>query len=144
MQTFTQFEGKHSDITGKVLGAFYTVYNTLGFGFNEKVYENAMVIELNKQGLHAEPQVPIPVYYANHLVGNYIVDMIVNQLVIIELKASKVIHPEFESQLLNYLKASVIEVGMLLNFGIKAEFRRKVFDNQKKGDFSWTKPGLIE
>lgn len=122
----------HEDVTDKILKAFYKVNNTLGFGFLEKVYENAMAIELRKLGLQVEKQKNIKVYYEQEEVGDYYADLLVNRLVILELKAAEALREEHEAQLINYLKATSIEVGLLLNFGKKAEFRRKVFSNNRK------------
>lgn len=120
----------HSDITGKILEAFYKVYNTLGYGFLESVYEKAMLIELQKFGLFVERQKRIKVYYEGIQVGDYFADLIVNNCIIIELKAAENIHSEHEFQLLNYLKATEIEIGLLLNFGKRPEFKRKIFTNK--------------
>lgn len=122
---------KHTDITEKIIKAFYKVYNTLGFGFLEKVYENAMFIELRNLGLFVEKQRRIKVYYEGQEVGDYFADLIVDEKVIIELKASEALCVEHEFQLINYLKATEIEVGLLLNFGKKPEFKRKIFSNEK-------------
>ncbi len=130
-------DGKHADITGKIIGAFFKVYNTLGYGFNEKVYENALVIELRKAGLKAVEQQEIMVYYDGENVGDYRTDIVVNDVVIVELKAVHELAKEHEAQLLNYLKATTVEVGLLLNFGIKAEHKRKVYDNERKGSLAW-------
>jgi GxxExxY protein len=119
----------HSDLTSKILSSFYKVYNKLGYGFLEKVYENALKIELESEGLLVEKQKPIAVFYNEHLVGEYFADLIVDNKVILELKASEFIRDEHEFQLINYLKATEIEVGLLLNFGKKPEFKRKVFSN---------------
>ena len=108
---------KHAEITDKVIAAFYKVYNTLGYGFLEKVYENAMVIELRKQGLEVQAQTPITVFYESQVVGEYFADLLVACAVIVELKAAKDLCDEHEAQLLNYLKATPYEVGLLLNFG---------------------------
>ncbi len=121
---------KHSNLTEQIIGAFYTVYNSLGYGFLEKVYENALYIELRKLGLFIEKQKRIQVFYDNTLVGNYFADLILNDAVIIELKAAESLCEEHEYQLINYLKATEIEVGLLLNFGKKPEFRRKIFSNK--------------
>jgi len=121
---------KHSDITEKIIKAFYKVYNTLGYGFLEKVYENALLIELTRDGLNAEKQHRIIVRYDGCEVGEYYADIIVNALVIIELKAAEALCQDHEFQLINYLKATDIEVGLLLNFGKKPEFKRKVFSNK--------------
>ncbi len=133
------FEGKHSDLTKQIIGAFFKVYNTLGYGFSEKVYEKALVLELQKLGLKVKQQQKILVYYDGQEVGEYFADIIVNQVVIIELKAVRQLLKEHEAQLLNYLKATRIEVGLLLNFGPKAEHKRKVYDNTRKGSLVWTK-----
>ena len=121
---------KHSDLTGKILKAFYNVYNELGYGFLEKVYENAMMIELKKMGLDSEKQRPIKVYYDEILVGDYYADILVEDKVILELKAIENICPEHEVQLVNYLKATEIEVGLLLNFGPKPQQKRRVLTKE--------------
>lgn len=123
---------KHSEITQKIIGAFYKVYNMLGYGFWEKVYVNSLLIELRKLGLICEPQHQIKVYYDKQEVGFYITDIIVNNCVIIEVKAAESLCEEHEFQLINYLKATEIEVGLLLNFGKKPECKRKVFLYEKK------------
>lgn len=120
----------HSDLTDKIIKAYYRVYNTLGFGFLEKVYENAMVIELRKMGLEVQKQAPIKVLYNEQLVGEYYADIIVEQSVIIELKAAISLCEEHEFQLINYLKATEIEVGLLLNFGKTPQFKRKIHTNK--------------
>ena len=117
---------KHSVLTSAIIGAFYDVYNELGYGFLEKVYENALVHELRKRGYHVQQQAPIDVTYDGLLVGQYFADLLVNEVVILELKAAKAIAEEHEAQLLNYLKATEIEVGLLLNFGPKPEVKRKI------------------
>jgi len=118
--------------TELIIKAFYNVYNDLGYGFLEKVYENAMVIELGRLGLKCLAQVPIKVHYVGYLVGKYFADIIVNDKIIIELKAAESLCPEHEAQLLNYLKATNIEVGLLFNFGKKPQFKRKVWTNEYK------------
>ncbi|MBP6431774.1 MAG: GxxExxY protein [Ferruginibacter sp.] len=123
---------KHSDITSLIIKGYYAVYNKLGYGFLEKVYENALAIELQKLGLNCKLQYAIHVFYDNEKVGFYIADMLVNDCVIIEIKAAECICEEHEAQLTNYLKATDIEVGILLNFGKKPEFKRKVFSTEFK------------
>ena len=123
---------KHKELTEEIIRIFYKVYNTLGYGFLEKVYENAMMIELRKSNIPATPQSPIQVLYEDKVVGEYFADILVDEKVIVEIKAVKNLNPEHEAQLLNYLKATEIEVGLLLNFGPKPEIKRKVFDNSKK------------
>ena len=132
-------EAKHKDITELIIKAFYTVYNTLGYGFLEKVYENAMVIELPKLSLKVVPQARIVVYYDERQVGEYSADLLVQDAVIVELKATRALTPQNEAQLLNYLKATTYEVGLLLNFGPKPQIKRKVYDNERKGDLSWVR-----
>jgi GxxExxY protein len=124
---------KHKELTDRIIGLFFKVYNSLGYGFLEKVYENALLLELKIAGLQAFVQQPITVYYLNCEVGNYYADMIVDEKVILELKACDSLCDEHRFQLVNYLKASSIEVGLLLNFGKKPEFRRVVFSNPRKG-----------
>ena len=123
---------KHEEITEQIIKAFYKVYNTLGYGFLEKVYLNALLIELTEMGFNAEINKRIYVYYKDRVVGDYISDMIVEDMVICELKANESLSEENESQLINYLKATEIEVGLLLNFGKRPEIRRKIYDNDKK------------
>lgn len=118
------------DITDKILKSFYTVYNSLGYGFLEKVYENALCQELISMGLFCEKQRPVEVFYKDQKVGQYFADLIVENSVIIEIKAAEGIAEEHEFQLINYLKATDIEVGLLLNFGKTPQFKRKVFQNE--------------
>jgi GxxExxY protein len=128
---------KHTDITDLIIKAFYTVYNTLGYGFLEKVYRNALTIELRKLGLDVIQEARITVYYDGQVVGEYFADLLVASAVIVELKAVKSLLSEHEAQLLNYLKATPYEVGLLLNFGPKPEIKRKAFDNSRKGSMRW-------
>jgi GxxExxY protein len=123
---------KYKELTEVVICCFYTVYNALGYGFLEKVYENSLFHELSKQGISALSQHPITVFYDNKMVGEYYADVVVENSLLVEIKAARNILPEHEAQLLNYLKATEIEVGLLLNFGPKPEFRRKAFDNARK------------
>ncbi len=122
-----------SEVTEVTIKAFFHVYNALGYGFLEKVYENAMVVTLKQWGVAVGQQVPVKVYFEGELVGDYFADLVVADSVIAELKAADGINPAHEAQLLNYLRATDKEVGLLLNFGPKAEFRRKVFSNDRKG-----------
>ena len=122
----------HADVTEAIIKGFYYVYNTLGYGFLEKVYENALRLTLAKAGYSVSKQVPIKVHFEGQLVGEYFADLMVNNMVIIEVKAADGIAMEHEAQLLNYLKATEIEVGPLLNFGPKAEFRRRILSNDRK------------
>ena len=122
----------HSDLTSEIINAYYKVFNTLGYGFLQKVYENALLIELRARGLFCARQVPIDLFYEKEKVGFYFADLIVNDCVIIEVKAADSLCEEHEAQLTNYLKATNIEVGLLLNFGKKPEFKRKVFSSEFK------------
>jgi GxxExxY protein len=123
---------RHGEITEKIIGVFFDVYNELGFGFVEIVYHRALLIALAEAGLKVETQVNLPVFFRGHLVGDFLADILVERAVILELKAASELVPANESQLLNYLKASPVEVGLLLNFGPKPKFKRLVFDNERK------------
>jgi GxxExxY protein len=123
---------KHKDLTDKILKSYYEVYNELGYGFLEKVYQNSLFIVLAEEGFKVVAQQPIHVYFRGKMVGEYFADLIVNDLVILELKATPVLLEEHEWQLSNYLKASNIEVGLLLNFGQVPTFKRKIYFNDKK------------
>jgi GxxExxY protein len=123
---------KHRELTDQIIQAFYTVYNKLGYGFLEKVYVNALMIELEKSGINAKYQQPLRVLYDNVTVGEYFADIVVDDLIIIEVKAAKGLTLDHEAQLLNYLKSTRCEVGLILNFGPKPEFKRKAFDNARK------------
>jgi GxxExxY protein len=122
----------HQELTGEILKAFYAIHNRMGFGFAEKIYENSLSIELEEMGHKCVQQHPISVYYKGQIVGQYFADILVDDLIIIELKAAELIVSEHEAQLINYLKATKYEVGMLLNFGAEAKFKRKVFANARK------------
>ena len=122
----------HKDLTDKILKAYYTVYNELGYGFLENVYEKAMLYELQILGLKVERQKAVNVYYKGMVMGHYITDLIVEDKVILELKSQPEITEAHEAQLLHYLRGTTIEVGLLLNFGQKPAFRRKVFTNERK------------
>ncbi len=124
----------HEELTDKIIRCFYNVYNGLGYGFLEKVYENALLIELRNSGLVAENQVSIKVYYLGLEVGNYYADILVENKVILELKAGDMEQTiiNHELQLTNYLKATNYEVGLLLLFGIKPQVKRKIFSNDIK------------
>jgi GxxExxY protein len=122
----------HQELSDKILRAFFNVYNTLGYGFLEKVYENALFIELKSLNIYCERQKPIEVYFKSEKVGDYYADIVVENKIILELKAAESLVPEHEAQLLNYLKATEIEVGFLLNFGKKPEFKRMILENKLK------------
>jgi GxxExxY protein len=122
----------YKELTDTIIRVYYDVYNELGYGFLEKVYQNAMYLELKHRGFEVQAQKQIKVHYKGVEVGEYYADLIVNNLVILELKASEVLVHENEVQLLNYLRATDKEIGLLLNFGKKAEFRRLIFTNDRK------------
>ena len=132
MNTDIQDTTKHKELTEKIIRIFYRVYNKLGYGFLEKVYENAMIVEFMIECIPAVAQFPIKVVYKEEVIGEYFADILVDEKVIVEIKATKTLVLEHEAQLLNYLKATDIEVGLLLNFGPKPEIKRKVFDNNRK------------
>jgi len=119
---------RHSDLTGAIIGAAYRVYNSLGAGFLEKVYENALALEVRRSGLEVGQQVAIPVRYEGELVGDYVADLVVGGKVIVEVKAVNGLDAFHEAQLINYLKATGIEVGLLLNFGREMEIKRRILD----------------
>lgn len=123
---------KHSDLTEHIIGGFYAVYAALGYGFLENVYGKALKIELERRGMNARNELPIKVYYLGQLIGEYFADLVVNDLIILEIKAVRTLVDEHEAQLLNYLKATPYEVGLLLNFGPKPETKRRSFDNTRK------------
>ena len=123
---------KYKELTDKIIKIFYRVYNKLGYGFLERIYENAMMIEFKRESIPAVSQSAIKVFYEDEIIGEYFDDILVDDKVIVEIKAAKYLVVENEAQLLNYLKATNIEVGLLLNFGPKPEVKRKVFDNYRK------------
>ena len=122
----------HKDLTELILKTYYEVYNELGYGFLEKVYQNAMYLELKNKGFQVIAQKKIKVFYKSLEVGDYYADLMINETIILELKAAEYIVEEYEQQLINYLRGTNCEVGLLLNFGKKPEFRRKVFENSRK------------
>jgi GxxExxY protein len=123
---------RHSDLTELVIGTFYEVYNELGQGFFENVYEQAMLIALKAKGLEIQNQVPVPVWFRGQKIGFYEADLVVAGVVLLELKACRALDPSHEAQLLNYLRSTTIEVGLLLNFGPRPHVRRFVFQNERK------------
>ena len=120
-------------MTEKVIGAFYEVYNVLGSGFLEKVYENALAVEFEEEGLKFRKQVPIEVLYKGKNVGDYFADFVVEGKVVVEVKALSEFSGNEKGQLLNYLRGTDLEVGLVLNFGREAGVKRKVLDNEFKG-----------
>ena len=123
---------KHGDLTQKIIGEFYDVYNELGHGFLESVYEDAMLIALGEAGLEVERQVPVPVWFRGRRIGDFKADIIVEKKVVLELKTARNLDPTHEAQLLHYLKATEFEIGLLLNFGSRPQFRRLILDNDQK------------
>jgi GxxExxY protein len=119
-------------LTRSIIGIFYEVYNELGHGFLESVYENSLAIALRDKGFEIHQQIAIPVWFRGKQVGDFDADLLVNKLILLELKTAREIDPSHLAQLLNYLKASEIEVGLVLNFGPKPEFKRVVFGNDRK------------
>jgi GxxExxY protein len=123
---------KHADVTERIIGIFYDVYNELGYGFHECVYEEALVIALRQAGLATNRQIALPVWFRGHKVGEFRADLLVENSVLLELKSARSLEPAHEAQLLHYLKSTEVEVGMLLNFGVRPQFRRLLFDNERK------------
>ena len=124
----------HRNITEAILNVYYEVYNELGSGFLEKVYQNAMYFELKERGYQVEAQKQIKVYFKKQLVGEYFSDLLVEDKVIVELKATEVLMNVHMAQIMNYLKATEIEVGLLLNFGEEPEFKRIIYTNDRKNN----------
>ncbi|MBV9211897.1 MAG: GxxExxY protein, partial [Acidobacteria bacterium] len=132
-QINADFRGlKHGELTQKIIGVFFEVYNELGCGFLESVYEKSLEVALTSAGLNVHRQIQIPVWFRGQKVGDFTADILVNECVLLELKAVRTLDAAHEAQLLNYLRATDIEVGLLLNFGLKPEFKRLVFDNPRK------------
>ena len=119
-------------LTGQIIQLFYKVYNTLGYGFIESVYHNSMIVELVRNGIAVETEKAIAVYYDGNVVGTFSADLVVEGRIILELKSKDTLHAAHEAQLLNYLRATNIELGFVFNFGRQAEFRRKYFSNKNK------------
>jgi GxxExxY protein len=130
---------KHEELTSEIIGIFYDVYTELGHGFLEKVYQNAFYYALLEAGFRVEPRKKMKVHFRNRIVGEYIADLVVNETVILELKAAECLVEAHENQLLHYLRCTEMEVGLLFNFGIKPEFKRKVYDNDLKPNLKKSK-----
>jgi len=123
---------KHFELTEKIIGAFYDVYNELGHGFLESTYAEAMLVAFEAMGIKAAREVSLPVWFRGSKIGQYFADILVDEKVLLELKASRRLESAHEAQLLHYLRATEIEVGLLLNFGVQPQFRRLLFDNERK------------
>jgi GxxExxY protein len=128
----THYQGAPGWATDAILGAFYEVYNELGAGFLESVYEAAMAIVLGTMRIHVERQAQVGVRFRSAVIGSFRIDLIVGSRVAVEIKAAKTLDPAHEAQLLNYLRATDLEVGLLLNFGARPEFKRLVYSNDRK------------
>ena len=122
---------KHSDLTEKIIGVFYDVYNELGHGFLESTYTEALVVALAESALSTAREVPMPVGFRGKKIGQDFAELIVDGVVLLELKAARNLDPAHEAQLLHYLRATDIEVGLLLHFGFRPQFRRLLFDNER-------------
>jgi len=124
----------HADITEKIIEAAYYVYDYHGFGYLESVYENSMAIKLRQMGFDVKTQHPIKVYFEGEVVGDFKADLIIDDTIIVELKAVESMHKRHEVQLVNYLKSTEVEIGLLINFGDELKFKRKIFSNNRKRD----------
>lgn len=133
---------KHRALTQKIIGVFYEVYNELGHGFLESVYEAAFAVALSSKGLAVLRQIEVPVWFRGKKIGDFTADMLVDKCVLPELKAGRALDSAREAQLLNYLRATEIEVGMLFSFGLKPGFKRLAFDNARKQ--RGERPSLLE
>jgi GxxExxY protein len=133
---------KHRQLTQKIIGVFFEVYNELGHGFLESVYEAAFEVALVSNGMSVFRQIEVPVWFRGRKIGDFTADMLVEKSVLLELKAGRSLDPAHEAQLLNYLRATEIEVGMLLSFGLKPEFKRLAYDNDRKQ--GGRRPSLLE
>jgi GxxExxY protein len=123
----------HGNLTGAIIRVFYDVYNDLGYGFLEKVYSLAMAVALKDAGLSFNREVAIPVWFRDTQVGDYRADFLIENLVIVEIKAMRALDVVHASQVTNYLKATDLEVGLLFNFGPTPMFKRIVFSSERKG-----------
>lgn len=122
----------HSDATDMSIGAFYRVYNRMGYGFLESVYRNALTRELTKAGVPFEREVPIDIWYDGERIGHFKADFLVDGRVVLEVKATQALIDADRSQLLNYLRGSKVEVGLLLHFGPKPRVERTIYTNERK------------
>jgi len=135
-------EFKHRQLTQRIIGVFYNVYNELGHGFIESVYHRAMELALTSDGIQSCSPIVIPVWFGGHQVGDFEGDILVERSVLLELKAVRTLDSAHQAQILNYLRATDIEVGLLLNFGVKPEFKRLIFDNQRKAGHQTLEPTI--
>jgi len=130
-------ESKHREVSSLCIKAFYNVYNVMGYGFSEKVYHNALIVELRRLSLNVVKEQKILVHFRGQVVGEYFADIVVNDVLILELKAVKELIDQHEAQVLNYLRATKYEVALLLNFGPEPEIQRKSYNNSSKGNMPW-------
>ena len=128
---------QHKNLTSKIIECAYKVHNKLGYGFLESVYQNAFMLELEKSGLNAQQEYPVKVFYDDEIVGNFIADILVEEKVVLELKSVKELHPAHEVQLNNYLKATGIQVGLLINFSDSVQIKRRVFTPGRKTTYEF-------
>jgi GxxExxY protein len=120
------------EITETIIAAFYEVYNKLGSGFLESVYRAALIIVLTRLGLRVETRAVLPVHFESRIIAEFRPDLVINGKVIVEIKVARTLDPSHSAQLLNYLRASDMEVGLLMNFGARAQFKRQYYDNERK------------
>jgi GxxExxY protein len=130
----------HQDVTERIIKVFYEVYAELGHGFLEKVCQTAMVIALTDAGLSVVERVPFDVWFRGHPIGEFIADIVVNGVVLVEIKSTSALHPWDEAQTLNYLRVSSLEVALLMNFGPKPDYRRRIFTNDRKSPRTAVRP----
>jgi len=128
----SKYDGKHAELTNTVIAVFYEVYNEIGSGFLESIYHQAMRIALEQKGMQVAIEVPVPVFFRTYKVGDFRADLVVNNLILLELKALQTLEKIHEQQITHYLKATPLEVGLLLNFGPQPQIRRSIFDNKFK------------
>ena len=136
---------KHKDVTRRIIGVFFDVYNDLGYGFVESVYHEAMALTLVSEGLYVERESTLEVHFRGQVIGVFRADLVVNGSILVELKALKSLAPVHEAQTLNYLRAGVLEIALLLNFGPEPQIRRLAFSNERKlrGGSSGSRSGSI-
>ena len=123
---------RHFGLTQQIIAVFFEVYNDLGHGFLESVYQQSLILALKEAGLTVHSPIEIPVWFRGQQVGQFEGDVLVNRCVLLELKAARTLDSSHKAQLLNYLRATEIEIGLLLNFGVKPEFKRLIYDNPRK------------
>jgi len=122
----------YEDLTRMIIGSFFEVYNELGHGFLESIYKRAFAIALEDRGLQVEREYGLTAHFRGRIVGEFRADLVVNQLIMLELKAVRCLEPAHEAQVLNYLRAGILEIGLLINFGAKPQVRRLAFSNVRK------------